>query len=832
MLRVLLVGYSKTVLHGLDRCPGEYAVTVLEEPDVWRGKDLAGRVQAHPSFADVVFARYQQDEEYLTVAAGLPPMDAILPGMEYAVPAAARLAEHFERRGAGAESAEILRDKLLLRSAAEAAGMQGPRFAEITGPDGIAAFLRDGPCVVKPAQRQASLGVLVLGPGDDATEAWRECLDTEETGQLADRPMRWRHLVETYLSGPEYSTECLVADGDLVWVNVTGKQTMAGRHPVEVGHVVPGWPAERTDPWDAALHALIAATGFRSGFLHAEWLLTPAGPALVECAGRLPGDFIVELIDTAYQINLVDEWVRLMAGRPVRPRPARSAAGAAIRYLVPPPGTVERVLGLEAARRVPGVLRVEIPLSAGAVVRQPRSSWDRSGFAIAAGATPDAARASAAAAIAAVQVRHRAGGAVVPRPVPAGGDAQPGDPLRGRTLLVLGSSSPTAAKPGLYEAARRRGVRVVLVQDVVRWERDRCAAVLTVDCVAPADRAAVVAEIVRFAGEHDVSGVITTADAALPVLARAAAATGLPGPPAELVDTMLDKASMRRRFTELDLPSARSIVATSPAEVEAAAERLGMPVVVKPATGTGSVGVLLAATPAEVRAADRLIRRTGRDRVMVEQFLTGPEVCVDALVHDGRVLFTYIVDKPVPMVGPMFEELEFVTPTALDPHDAAAVHQLSDRLVAGLGLSSGVAHTEVRITPDGPRLVESHLRLPGQRLPEIVSAATGVDLFGAAIELALGVAPSLTPRDNGYAGYRCIYTGRSGTIRAVHGVDKARAVPGIAWVEVVAGAGDRIRTLPEHSQQNVGYIAATGSSYTAVRGRLAEAVGLVEVTME
>ncbi|MDU0291036.1 ATP-grasp domain-containing protein [Saccharothrix longispora] len=400
-MRLLLLGYNDGVLTALDG--GGTEVVVLEERDLWEAKGLAAKAERHPCLAEVVFGRYQQDDQFLDVVAGLTGVDAVAPGLEYAVVAAARAAGSLGLPGAGVRAASVLRDKLTLREVTTAAGMPGPRFAEVRSADDIAAFAGGGPCVVKPSGRQASLGVLLLDAGADVGAAWAATTTADEGNQIANRPMSWRYLVEERLRGPEFSTECLVAGGRVVFLNVTAKRTSAGPAPVELGHVV---PAEPPAEWRGPVDDLVRAVGFDTGILHAEWVRTADGPRLVECAGRPPGDKIVDLIDLAYRTNLTRHWVDALAGRPVDP-PATASRAAAIAFVTADPGTVLAVDGVEDASALPGVERVDVLRKAGDTLADLRSSWDRVGSAIAVGDTPAEADARARAAVAAVRVEVR-----------------------------------------------------------------------------------------------------------------------------------------------------------------------------------------------------------------------------------------------------------------------------------------------------------------------------------------------------------------------------------------------------------------------------------------
>ncbi|MFJ3937632.1 ATP-grasp domain-containing protein [Streptomyces parvus] len=407
-MRLLLIGYNDTALAALDRSRPAGSVTLIEEEDLWHAKKLEPRAAGHPCLGAVRFARYQQDDQFLEAAVEMGPFDAVAAGLEYAVLAAAQAAEALGAAGAGPRAAAILRDKLLLREATAAAGMPGPAFREIRSAADIVAFADGGPCVVKPAGRQASLGVVLLDRGDDVEQAWRHCAGADEGRQLAGRPMTWRYLVEERLQGPEFSTEALVRDGAVVFCNVTRKYTLPGPHPVETGHTV----GPQDGPWRQAVECLVAAVGYGTGILHAEWVLTAEGPQLIECAGRPPGDRIMDLIDLAYGINVHDRWVGLLLGEEQASLPGL-VRSAAVRFLqAPGTGVIERVDGGDAARELPGVHRLDLSRGPGETVGDVRSSWDRLGLVLATGATADEAERRAEAAVTSVAVSLRAEEAV------------------------------------------------------------------------------------------------------------------------------------------------------------------------------------------------------------------------------------------------------------------------------------------------------------------------------------------------------------------------------------------------------------------------------------
>ncbi|MYY82512.1 ATP-grasp domain-containing protein, partial [Streptomyces sp. SID335] len=297
-------------------------------------------------------------------------------------------------------------DKVRLREVCDAGGVRGPRWREVHGPEDILAFAGGGPVVVKPANRQASVGVQLLDSVDAATAAaaWERTSSAAEYEQVPDRHLAWRFLAEERLRGPEYSVEALVRQGEIIFHNVTAKTVIPGPYPVELGHLLPA-PLDRDTraAFEEAMRLLVAATGYRTGILHAEWILTASGPALVECAGRCPGDYLIDLNDLAYGTRIRLALIDLLAGRPVTlPRTAQRTS--AIRFLAADPGTVTAVEGADAARALPGVRTVEIDVEPGQEVRPWASSWDRAGHVIATGPDADSARRSVLDADAAIHI--------------------------------------------------------------------------------------------------------------------------------------------------------------------------------------------------------------------------------------------------------------------------------------------------------------------------------------------------------------------------------------------------------------------------------------------
>jgi biotin carboxylase len=182
------------------------------------------------------------------------------------------------------------------------------------------------------------------------------------------------------------SIEALASAGRVVFQNVTAKLVQEGRYPVEIGHTVPAQlPAEAVSALTDGMSRLIRATGYDHGVLHAEWILADGRPYLIECAARMPGDNIKDLIDLAYGGDLIADYVRVLEGTDPG-RPPDPKRGAAIRFLSQPSGVVAEVRGVEAVAAAAGVHEVAITTEPGRRIELPTSSWQRVGHVIVTGA--------------------------------------------------------------------------------------------------------------------------------------------------------------------------------------------------------------------------------------------------------------------------------------------------------------------------------------------------------------------------------------------------------------------------------------------------------------
>ncbi len=336
--------------------------------------------------------------------------------------------------------------------------------------------------------------------------------------------------------------------------------------------------------------------------------------------------------------------------------------------------------------------------------------------------------------------------------------------------------------------------------------------------------------------------VIAVDDEGLLAASLASEMLRLPHSPPAAVRRTRDKAAMRVAFEAAGVPQPTfEIVAPgSPEAVAAAASTVGLPVVVKPCTLSGSRGVIRAdSAPEAALCAERISRilvaagEPADSPLLVERFVPGPEVAVEGILSAGSLDVVTIFDKPDPMDGPYFEETFYLAPTRLD--DARrAVEEATAAAVSAIGLTHGPVHAELRV-PMGEgsisqpqvAVLEVAGRTIGGRCSKALMLAGGGTLEDLVVARAVGL-PSPPARLAGPAGVLMIPILRSGILTKIHNIDEVRAIDHITGVEITIPNGRPVQALPE-GDRYLGFVFASAADRDDVERALRTALATLEV---
>ncbi|MFT2017326.1 ATP-grasp domain-containing protein [Streptomyces sp. 796.1] len=337
------------------------------------------------------------------------------------------------------------------------------------------------------------------------------------------------------------------------------------------------------------------------------------------------------------------------------------------------------------------------------------------------------------------------------------------------------------------------------------------------------------------AGER-LRALYTHCDYNLPLVAEAAAELGLPGLSPAAARIARDKLETRRVCASSGIPAPGFAHATTESEALTAARQFGFPVIVKPMTESASTGVSLAFTESEVsehfqRIAGQQYDARGQRRragALIEEYALGYEVSVETVTHEGHTTLLGVTDKLL-SPAPYFAELGDTFPSTLPESVTSVLARTALDALAAIGFDFGAAHTELRMTADGPRLIEINARIAGSEIAGLVELAHGIAYREQIVRMHLGERPDLSPTRSGGAASRHVRAQERGTVRAVRGVELARRIAGVTAAEVTASPGAEIAP-PTSNHELYGYVLATAPT-SAEAGRTADAA-LAQIALD
>ncbi len=345
--------------------------------------------------------------------------------------------------------------------------------------------------------------------------------------------------------------------------------------------------------------------------------------------------------------------------------------------------------------------------------------------------------------------------------------------------------------------------------------------------------------IVAFAQTHPLAAVVAVDDAGTLLAAAAARALGLPHNPVHAVEAARDKARTRERFAEAGLLTPRFTTASIDANPQTIAATVGYPCVVKPLDLSGSQGVVkvddVEGFPevfARVAAIVAACPPNGvRRSLLIEDFIPGEEVAVEALLRRGELEVLAIFDKPDPLNGPFFEETIYVTPSRLSQERQSQIRQTTARAARALGLTDGPIHAELRLNDRGLWMLEVAARSIGGLCSRTLRFGSGISLEELILRHAAGLPMPSHQRELAAAGVMMLPIRERGRLRAVEGQSEAKQVPGVDGLVITIPPGEPLVPLPE-GDRYLGFMFARAESPAAVEAALRQAHAQLRVVTD
>ncbi len=381
------------------------------------------------------------------------------------------------------------------------------------------------------------------------------------------------------------------------------------------------------------------------------------------------------------------------------------------------------------------------------------------------------------------------------------------------TVVVLGGSIDQL---GMIRTIRQKGLRALVLdsnpQALGRQEADDFAPVSSRDVPA-------IVEFCRHYHRDRIVGV-TTAGSDIPhIMAGVGSALDLPAVSPETGRLGTHKYLMKERFAECGVPIPWFGYVSSATDLQRLAEERDYQIIMKPVDASGSFGVFHPRPEDDLALLFERTAGVGKvGRVMVEEYITGPQISTETILVDERSYTPTCARRNYDQrdwFRPQIMENGAEQPGGFTPEQVAACAELATRAGRALGITRGIAKGDLVIHPErGPMVIEIAARISaGSFADGTIPVATGVNILDAVVDLATGCDPdvnSLTPDRQRAAALRFFFPA-PGSLQAIEGIEASLQHPWLRLLRLNASPGDEIAD-PVHHGKRAGIFIVEGET--------------------
>lgn len=292
-----------------------------------------------------------------------------------------------------------------------------------------------------------------------------------------------------------------------------------------------------------------------------------------------------------------------------------------------------------------------------------------------------------------------------------------------------------------------------------------------------------------------------------------------------------DKYEMIKAFKEHNVPSPWFFAADSFEELKAHLSDISFPCIIKPTDNAGSHGVAKVYSSLELlKSYDYAHSSSRHGKVIVEEYLDGPEVSVEVMVVNGIVKILQITDK-ITTEAPHFVEMGHTQPSRLPLTTLEAIRSVAVSACKAIGINKGPAHVEMKVTQRGPVMIELGARMGGDNITtHLVPLSTGIDMVESTIKIALGEEANLEQTLHCGAAIR-YFAAPLGTITKIEGIDEAKKIHGIKQITFTKDIGEKSTPI-RCSNDRIGFVIAQGKNAQEAALICEEALSVVRVCID
>ena len=302
----------------------------------------------------------------------------------------------------------------------------------------------------------------------------------------------------------------------------------------------------------------------------------------------------------------------------------------------------------------------------------------------------------------------------------------------------------------------------------------------------------------------------------------------LPGNSIETTNLLLNKMEMRRVLNRNNFSFVKFREGQSENDILEFFNCVRAPIILKPKNESGSFSVYKIQSESQISNVFRAMQENRIYSFLMEEFLEGPEISVEAFSNQGVHHVLSVTEK---IIMPNFVEIGHVVPGRNSSELQMDLATFVSDFLKIVGIQYGPTHTEVRVTKKGFFILESHDRTGGDRINELVYYARGLDMKKLAFRQAMGMELTelfeFSKQVDHLAAAIVFLAPQQGQLRSINGVEQAKSVKGIKEVLLYVREGDIIGPIRD-SLDRAGFVIACGETPNIAYDRAKMASELIQ----
>lgn len=343
-----------------------------------------------------------------------------------------------------------------------------------------------------------------------------------------------------------------------------------------------------------------------------------------------------------------------------------------------------------------------------------------------------------------------------------------------------------------------------------------------------------VKSVLSAAKKHNIDAIMTLAsDMPIITVAKVSEELGLVGVDLDTAIKATNKSIMRETLKKAGVPVPLFFKANNLEECLIAVREIkekGYKCILKPSDNSGSRGIVLLSDfdDTTIKKSYEYSKNKSRNKtVMVEEFMEGPEVSVETISIEGKCNIIQITDK-ITTGAPYFVEMGHSQPSSLGMETIEKIKAIAIDANKAIGIKNGPSHTEIKVTKNGPKIVEIGARLGGDNITtHLTPLSTGVDMVENCIKIALGEKTDIKIKYNKASAIR-YFSQSYGKIKTIKGIEEAKKIPGIRQVSIIHGEGETLNGI-KSSSDRAGFIIGQADNIKDTISIIQKALSIINI---